>query len=108
LLGQLNESFEVVQVRSPLRALSHMTRESFAGLYVTAPHLSDAFQIGKLLQNERILEGMPDGIVVLDSGRVADSGTHEELLALDGLYARLARIQNTTTIEEGFERLAVS
>ncbi len=67
LLGQLNESFEVVQVRSPLRALSHMTRESFAGLYVTAPHLSDAFQIGKLLQNERILEGMPDGIVVLDS-----------------------------------------
>ena len=29
----------------------------------------------------------------------------EELLEAGGVYARLARIQNTTTIEEGFERL---
>jgi two-component system, sensor histidine kinase SagS len=67
LLGNLRDSFDVVQVQSPLRALSRMTRESFAGLYVASDHLSDAFQIGKLLQNERILEGMPDGIVVLDA-----------------------------------------
>ncbi|MEX0678969.1 MAG: PAS domain-containing protein, partial [Pirellulales bacterium] len=67
LLGELRGSFEVVQVQSPLRALSRLARESFAGLYVAAEHLGDAFQIGKLLQNERILEGMPDGIVVLDS-----------------------------------------
>ncbi len=67
LLDQLRDSFEVVQVHSPLRALSRLTRESFAGLYVASDHIGDAFQIGKLLQNERILEGMPDGIVVLDS-----------------------------------------
>ncbi len=67
LLEQLDGQFEVVQARSPLRALSRLARESFAGLYVGAEHLGDAFQIGKLLQNERILEGMPDGIVVLDS-----------------------------------------
>ncbi|MBI3839978.1 MAG: response regulator [Planctomycetia bacterium] len=67
LLEQLRDSFEVVEVPSPLRALSRLTRESFAGLYVASEHLSDAFQIGRLLQNERILEGMPDGIVVLDS-----------------------------------------
>jgi two-component system, sensor histidine kinase SagS len=67
LLDQLGGQFEVVQARSPLRALSRLARESFAGLYVSAEHLGDAFQIGKLLQNERILEGMPDGIVVLDS-----------------------------------------
>ncbi len=67
VLEQLRESFEVVQVPSPLRALSRLTREPFAGLYVASEHLSGAFQIGRLLQSERILEGMPDGIVVLDS-----------------------------------------
>ena len=67
LLGQLRESFEVIEVQSPIRALGRLTRESFAGLYVSAEHLTDAFQIGKLLQNERILEGMPDGVVLLDS-----------------------------------------
>jgi PAS domain S-box-containing protein len=67
LLSELRESFEIVQVHSPLRALSRLARESFAGLYLAAEHLGDAFQIGKLLQNERILEGMPDGIVVLDA-----------------------------------------
>jgi ATP-binding cassette, subfamily B, bacterial len=45
-------------------------------------------------------------IIVLRNGLVAERGPHEELLALDGVYARLARIQNTTFIEEGFERLA--
>jgi ABC-type transport system involved in cytochrome bd biosynthesis fused ATPase/permease subunit len=39
-------------------------------------------------------------------GQIIERGTHEELLELDGLYAKLARIQNTTFIEEGFERLA--
>ncbi len=67
VLEQLRESFEVVQVPSPLRALSRLTREPFAGLYVASEHLGGAFQIGRLLQSERILEGMPDGIVVLDS-----------------------------------------
>jgi CheY-like chemotaxis protein len=66
-LDRLNDSFEVVQVQSPLRALSRLARESFAGLYVEPDQLGDAFQIGRLLQNDRILEGMPDGIVVLDA-----------------------------------------
>jgi subfamily B ATP-binding cassette protein MsbA len=34
-----------------------------------------------------------DRIVVMQKGRIAEIGTHQELLALDGLYANLYRIQ---------------
>ncbi len=46
-------------------------------------------------------------ILVLKAGEILERGSHETLLAAGGLYARLAQIQNTTTIEEGFERLGV-
>ena len=46
-----------------------------------------------------------DQILVLKHGRITEHGTHDELVGQQGLYARLARIQNTTFIEESFEKL---
>ncbi len=44
-------------------------------------------------------------ILVLRHGEIIERGAHDELVARDGLYAKLARIQNTTFIEEGFARI---
>ena len=34
-----------------------------------------------------------DRIVVMDQGRIVETGTHAELVLRDGLYAHLARLQ---------------
>ena len=47
-----------------------------------------------------------DQILVLRHGEIIERGTHDELMNAGGLYAKLAKIQNTTFIEEGFEKLA--
>jgi subfamily B ATP-binding cassette protein MsbA len=44
-----------------------------------------------------------DMIVVMDRGRVVEQGTHAELLALEGLYADLYRLQFAGTEEEPVE-----
>jgi CheY-like chemotaxis protein/PAS domain-containing protein len=67
LLARATESHEVVVAQNPMRALAHLTRERFAGVYVSSEYLREAFDIGRLLQNEQILEKMPDGVVLLDT-----------------------------------------
>jgi ABC-type multidrug transport system fused ATPase/permease subunit len=49
-----------------------------------------------------------DQILVLRHGEIVESGTRQELLERDGLYARLSRIQNTTFIEESFEKISAA
>jgi ATP-binding cassette, subfamily B, bacterial len=44
-------------------------------------------------------------ILVIRQGQIIERGTHEQLTSSGGLYAKLARIQGTTFIEESFEQL---
>jgi ATP-binding cassette subfamily B multidrug efflux pump len=36
---------------------------------------------------------MADRVLVVHKGRIAEQGTHEELLAREGIYSRLYRLQ---------------
>src|SRR5262245_38547659 len=63
----LRESAEIVVVHNPLRALATLAREPFDAIYVTAEHFQSALRLRRLLENDRILEGMPDAVALLDS-----------------------------------------
>jgi CheY-like chemotaxis protein/PAS domain-containing protein len=67
LRARLEGRFEVVTLHNSFRALARLAREPFAGVYVASNHLADAFQMGRLVQSERILAGFPDGVALLDS-----------------------------------------
>jgi len=47
-----------------------------------------------------------DHIAVIDQGRVSEQGSHDELLALDGAYARLFRLQARQFADTDLEGLA--
>jgi two-component system, sensor histidine kinase SagS len=62
----LRVSADVVTVHNPLRALAQIARDQFDGVYVAADHLQHVLRLGRLLENDRILEGMPDAVAVLN------------------------------------------
>jgi subfamily B ATP-binding cassette protein MsbA len=44
-----------------------------------------------------------DRIIVVDQGRIAETGTHQELMALEGLYSRLIEMQQIETGDSAAE-----
>ncbi|MGE3779570.1 MAG: GAF domain-containing protein, partial [Pirellulaceae bacterium] len=67
---QLRHTCEIVEVSGPLRAMATLVKQPVEGVYVASGHLRDALRIGKLLENERVVDGMPDGVVVIDPENV--------------------------------------
>ena len=66
LLGPQAEACELVVAEDVVRALARLAREEFNAVLFASDRLQEAAHVGTLLQSERILDGTPDGMVVLD------------------------------------------
>jgi len=65
LRERLGNDVDVVEVSSPARALAELANGGYVGLYADADHFAHVIDVGRFLQNERLLQGMPDGVVLL-------------------------------------------
>jgi CheY-like chemotaxis protein/PAS domain-containing protein len=70
LQQRLGEDADIVPVNSSIKALAMMRQGDFTGVYVGAERIAEASDVGRLLQTERILQGMPDGVVLLDANNI--------------------------------------
>lgn len=64
LRERFGDEVEVVDV-SPVRALSHLGSGEYIGIYADADHFAEVIDVARLVQNERVLQGMPDGVALL-------------------------------------------
>ncbi len=63
-------------------------QKAIAGIAGTRTIIAIAHRLSTIRSADRIL--------VIEDGRITESGTHDELVALGGSYARMNRIQNTS------------
>ncbi len=66
-IERLAEVYDIVRVSNAMSALSRLGREEFAGVHIAGGQHKEALAVGGLMQNDRILQGMPDGVVLLDA-----------------------------------------
>jgi ATP-binding cassette subfamily B protein len=77
----------------PTAALDAETEHALFERYAAAAKDSTDGRITILVSHRFSTVRMADQIVVLDGARVVETGTHDELIAHDGQYAELYRIQ---------------
>jgi ATP-binding cassette subfamily B protein len=73
-----------------------LVQKALEGLMLGRTTIVIAHRLATVLRADRIL--------VMDQGRIVEEGSHAELVARGGLYARLARLQ----FEHGAEALSLS
>ncbi len=67
---RFGDQVKVVRVGSPTRAMAELARGEYIGVYADAEHFSAAFDAGRVMQNQHILQSMPDGVVLLNSDNI--------------------------------------
>lgn len=77
LPDSLQQHYELISVGTPLQAFAEFAdlesqdpSRRFAGIFVVADKFSAALGVGEALQNNQILDGMPDGVVLVDTENV--------------------------------------
>jgi CheY-like chemotaxis protein len=88
LRDRFGDDVEVVEVSSPVRALDLIGQSEFAGIYADADHFAEVVDLARVVQNERILQSMPDGVVMLNrdniilwgNGRLRDWTGREDIV----------------------------
>ncbi|MGI9456434.1 MAG: response regulator [Aeoliella sp.] len=65
--SRFGDEIEIIEVFSPVKALTRVAREEFSAIYCDADHIAEVADVGQLIRNDRILQGMPDGVVLLDN-----------------------------------------
>jgi ATP-binding cassette, subfamily B, bacterial len=92
--GFMRDEPLVVALDEPTAALDAETEHQlFEGFAARARQARQSGSVTILVSHRFSTVRMADLIVVLDGARVAESGTHEDLLARNGRYAELYRIQ---------------
>ena len=66
LMRDLEDTYLVVEVDNSVDALARLVNDSFSSVLVATPDTTEQLRVNSLLQNKRILEGMPDGLLLLD------------------------------------------
>ncbi|MEX2394194.1 MAG: ABC transporter ATP-binding protein [Actinomycetota bacterium] len=93
--SMMRETPVLLVLDEPTAALDPMTEHALFERYVDASRrIADVRRSITLLVSHRFSTvRMADVIVVIDSGRVTEFGSHSELMALGGTYAELFEIQ---------------
>jgi len=64
LQARFGDDVQIVEV-TPMRALSQLGSGDYIGIYADADHFAEVIDVARLMQNEKILQGMPDAVALL-------------------------------------------
>ncbi|MCA9132201.1 MAG: GAF domain-containing protein [Planctomycetales bacterium] len=70
LPDSISSDLEIEQVATPVEAIHRLSRSSYSGVYLDGENLGAEDSVIRLLQSERILDGMPDGVALVNASMI--------------------------------------